>query len=68
MRPEQLHVGDVIEIARSGHAPGARDGAGRVVEVMTQAGTGLYRVRWAEGVETIFCPGRDVLVRRGDSP
>lgn len=66
-RPVQrlgLREGDELLIVRSGHAPGAPDAAGLVLEVLDDSGEGLYRVRWHGGVETIFRPGHDVVVRR----
>jgi hypothetical protein len=55
----QLRIGDVISVVRSGHATGARDADGEVVELVAEA---VYRIRWNDGRETIYRPGRDVVV------
>lgn len=54
-----LAAGDVIAIAGSGHARGDRGRSGVVAGIV---GREVYRVRWADGRETMFRPGDDVLV------
>ena len=67
---QQLHVGDTIAVARSGHSAGSCDAAARVLEVISEAGTGsfYYRVSWSTGFETIYRPGRDVRVLEDQLP
>jgi [lysine-biosynthesis-protein LysW]---L-2-aminoadipate ligase len=62
-----LRAGDEIAVARSGHAAGAHDGAGHVLEVLEDPRGPLLRVRWPEGHETIYRPGPELKVvrRRG---
>lgn len=64
MHTKQLHVGDTIAVAGSGHSAGSGDATARVLEVIPETGTGslFYRVSWSTGLETIYRPGRDVRV------
>ena len=72
MRTEQLHVGDTIAVARSGHSTGSCDATARVLEVIPETGTDsfFYRVSWFTGGESIYRAGRDVRVleRARDEP
>jgi RimK family alpha-L-glutamate ligase len=61
-------VGDEIAVVRSGHAAGARDGAGRVIEVPGSREAPLLRVCWPEGHETLYRPGADMRIVRRRRP
>jgi CBS domain-containing protein len=61
----RLAVGDRISVVSSGHSPGDRNGAGEVLEVVGRPGREAYRVRWLDGLETVYRPGRDALVLPG---
>lgn len=60
----RLRVGDEIDVVRSGHAPGHRNGHGRVLGVLGRPGREVYRVRWADGIESMYAPGPETTVHR----
>jgi hypothetical protein len=49
-----LAVGDRVTLAGSGHSPSSPNLSGEIVEVAGRAGCGVYRVRWADGQETML--------------
>ena len=60
-----LAVGDRISVVRSGHSRGNHNGSGEVLEVVGSPGREAYRVRWLDGRETVYRPGRDAVVLSG---
>jgi RimK family alpha-L-glutamate ligase len=59
---EPARAGD--EIVITGHAVGAAPRTAVILEVLGEAGTERFRVRWEDGHESIFFPGEDAIVRR----
>lgn len=55
------HAGDAIEI--SGHRVGSAPRTGEILEVLGEPGQQHFRVRWADGHETVFFPSSDAVVR-----
>jgi rRNA processing protein Gar1 len=53
--------GDVVVV--SGHRVGERERLGEILEVLGSAEHVHYRVRWDDGVESIFYPGSDATIR-----
>lgn len=47
-----------------GHAVGATERTGEIVEVLGEPGHEHYRVRWDEKHESIVYPGSDVTIER----
>lgn len=61
----RVDPGDVIEVARSGHAGCDACGAGLVLEVLRDERGVTLRVRWEDGSESYYRPGRRLRVRAG---
>ena len=59
---EPARAGD--EIVITGHAVGNAPRTAVILEVLGEAGTERFRVRWEDGHESIFFPGADAIVRR----
>jgi RimK family alpha-L-glutamate ligase len=59
---EPARAGD--EIVITGHAVGDAPRTAVILEVLGEAGTERFRVRWEDGHESIFFPGEDAIVRR----
>jgi uncharacterized protein DUF1918 len=56
-------VGDIVEI--HGHRVGEGARTGEIVEVIGEAGHEHFRVRWADGRESVLYPASDAIVRPG---
>jgi hypothetical protein len=59
---EPARAGD--EIVITGHAVGDAPRTAVILEVLGDAGTERFRVRWEDGHESIYFPGGDAVVRR----
>ncbi|MGW7417020.1 DUF1918 domain-containing protein [Streptomyces sp. NPDC054863] len=57
-------VGD--RLLTHGRIVGQQDRVAEVVEVLGPDGTPPYRVRFADGRETVMSPGPDTVVRRDE--
>jgi hypothetical protein len=57
------HVGDAVQLTRSGHSAGSAE-RGTVVAVLGRPGTEVLRIRWSEHLET-FVPAH---VAKVDQP
>jgi hypothetical protein len=57
--------GDRVVIHR--HSVGEHERTGLILEVLGTPGHERYRVRWDEEHESVFYPGSDVTIRRGES-
>ena len=56
----EAKVGDVVEVA--GHQVGEARRSGEILEVLGEASHPHFRVRWADGTESIFYPSTDAIV------
>ncbi|MEV0256038.1 DUF1918 domain-containing protein [Streptomyces sp. NPDC050732] len=54
------------ELVVHGRVVGQRDRVARIVEVLGTDGGPPYRVRFADGHETVMSPGPDTVVRHRD--
>lgn len=54
-------AGDEIVVEVS--TPGRAVRLGEVLAVLGERGGPPYRVRWADGAESLYCPGPDARVR-----
>ncbi len=59
---EPARPGDEIVVA--GHSVGESQRTAEIIEVLGEAGHERFRVRWADGHESIFSPGDDATIRR----
>lgn len=59
---EPARAGD--EIVITGHTVGDAPRTAVILEVLGEAGTERFRVRWEDGHESIFFPGDDAMIRR----
>ena len=57
----RFHAGQRILVRRSGHA---NDSVAEILQARISQAAELYRVRFADGVETFFVPGREARDRR----
>lgn len=55
-------TGDVIEVSE--HRVGDTPRLGELLEVIGKPGHEHYRVRWADGSESIFYPSSDTVIRQ----
>jgi hypothetical protein len=55
-------AGDVLVIA--GHRVGEAERSAEILEVLGEAPNERYRVRWADGHESVLRPGSDATIRR----
>lgn len=55
-------VGDVIVIA--GHRVGEAERTAEILEVLGDVPNERFRVRWADGHESVIRPGSDATIRR----
>jgi hypothetical protein len=60
-RRHPVQAGDVVEI--SAHKVGMPTRTGEVVAVLGDRGAEHFRVRWADGHESVLYPGSDALIR-----
>lgn len=60
----RANVGD--QLLTHGRIVGQQDRVAEIVEVLGAAGAPPYRVRFADGRETVMSPGPDTVVRRPD--
>jgi hypothetical protein len=58
---DQAKVGDIVEV--TGHQVGEGRRTGEIVEVLGDSSRPHFRVRWADGVESIFYPSTDATIR-----
>ena len=60
----KARVGDRLVV--SGHRVGEAERSGEIVEVRGPGGAPPYRVRWANGAESVVYPGSDyrIVARR----
>jgi hypothetical protein len=58
---DQVKVGDVVEV--TGHRVGEAGRTGEILEVLGEASRPHFRVRWADGSESIFYPSTDATIR-----
>ncbi|MFF0743663.1 DUF1918 domain-containing protein [Streptomyces sp. NPDC004111] len=58
----RANVGD--QLVTHGRIVGQQDRIAEIVEVLGPEGTPPYRVRFADGRETVMSPGPDTVVRR----
>ena len=59
---EPARAGD--EIVITGHAVGNAPRTAVILEVLGNAGTERFRVRWEDGHESIYFPADDATIRR----
>ena len=59
---DQARVGDIVEV--TGHQVGEARRTGEIVEILGDASKPHFRVRWADGTETVFYPSTDATIRR----
>ena len=60
-RQQTTKRGDLVVV--TGHRVGEPERTGEILEVLGEPGHRRYRVRWADGHESIFYPGSDAAVR-----
>jgi uncharacterized protein DUF1918 len=58
-------VGDVLGIAASGSSGAGATRRGTIVGLAGSAGSDVYRVRWADGRETMLAASAALTVSRG---
>lgn len=66
LQGEPARAGD--EIIITGHAVGDAPRTAVILEVLGEAPTERFRVRWEDGHESIYFPGGDAVVRRLQRP
>jgi hypothetical protein len=57
----RFHAGQRILVRRSGHA---NESVAEILQARISEAAELYRVRFADGVETFYVPGREARDRR----
>ena len=55
-------AGDVVEVSE--HRVGDTPRLGELLEVIGKPGHEHYRVRWADGIESILYPSSDTVIRQ----
>ena len=63
--PRCAKAGDWVVV--HGHALGEAAQTGLILEVIGEPGHERYRVRWDEEHESIFYPGSDATIRKGEA-
>jgi hypothetical protein len=61
LKLNQAKVGDIVEV--TGHQVGEARRSGEILELLGEESHAHFRVRWADGTESIFYPSSDASVR-----